>query len=113
MDSPESLLSRHIEQLLENKNLTANRLAQIAGISQSSLSAIISTRSANPGVNTLAKVASGLGMSLIEFLDFPPYNQRPDGSSAAKQRSKWEELGNALTPEERERVRRILLNGKE
>ena len=102
MDSPESLLSRHIEQLLENKNLTANRLALIAGISQSSLSAIISTRSANPGINTLT-----------EFLDFPPYNQRPDGSSAAKQRSKWEELGNALTPEERERVRRILLNGKE
>lgn len=108
MDSSENLLSHHLEQLLEDNNLTANRLALVAGISQSSLSAIMNLRSTNPGVNTLNKIAAGFGMSLTELLDFPPYNQRPDGTSAAKHRDKWQRLGDALTPEEKDRVRRAL-----
>ncbi|MFD1430591.1 helix-turn-helix domain-containing protein [Lacticaseibacillus mingshuiensis] len=108
MEYQDNLISRRLEQILEERNLTANRLAMLAGVSQSSVSAIINLRSVNPGVVTLARIADGLGMSLTELLDFPPYNIRPDGTSAAKQRDKWEQLGDALTPEEQERVRRIL-----
>ena len=106
-------ISHRLNQLLAERDITANRVATIGEIRQSSLSDIINGKATDPRIGSLLKIAHGLGMSLTELLDLPPYNQRPDGSSAAKQRSKWEELGNALTPEEQERVRRILSGDNE
>lgn len=113
MPTSSEILTKRLNDLLLERDWSPNRLATMSGVSQSTISTIMNNKTASPRFDVVEKLARGLGMSLTEFLDFPPYNQRPDGSSAAKQRSKWEELGNALTPEERERVRRILLNGKE
>ncbi|MCI1893028.1 MAG: helix-turn-helix transcriptional regulator [Schleiferilactobacillus harbinensis] len=103
------LFITRLEKELEQRNMTMNGLAKISGVTQSTLSNMVNRPNAVPRLDTMYSIANGLGMTFTEFFDFPPYNQRPDGSSAAKQRSKWEELGNALTPEERERVRRILM----
>ncbi|MCI2170650.1 helix-turn-helix domain-containing protein [Schleiferilactobacillus perolens] len=108
MPNDSQLIAKRLNKILEEQDMTANRLATLSDMRQSSLSAIFTGNSASPKLVTLRKIAEGLGMSLTELLDFPPYNQRPDGTSAAKQRSKWEQLGDALTPEERERVRNIL-----
>lgn len=106
-------LVKRINELLAEQNTTANQVANRAGIRQSSLSDILTGRTAKPRLDTLSYIAYGLGMSLTELLDFPPYNQRPDGTSAAKQRDKWEQLGDALTPDEKDRVRRILTGEEE
>ncbi|MEE6716141.1 helix-turn-helix transcriptional regulator [Schleiferilactobacillus harbinensis] len=109
MVTDSKLIADRINTILTERDMTANRLATLSGLRQSSISTVMNQVTASPKMETVVKIAHGLGMSVTELLDFPPYNQRPDGSSAAKQRSKWEELGNALTPEEQERVRRILM----
>ena len=113
MPSDSKLLADRLNGILEERDITANRLATMAEIPQSSISAIINGASASPKIGTLVKLAHGLDMSLTELLDFPPYNQRPDGTSAAKQRDKWEQLGDVLTADERDRVRRVLLDGNQ
>lgn len=113
MSDTQKTLAERINFLIAEHDTTANRVANLGGLTQSSLSDIVNGKAKDPRIKTLLKISAGLGMSLTEFLDFPPYNQRPDGSSSAKQRSKWEDLGNALTSEERDRVRRILLDGKD
>lgn len=102
------LISERITKLAEAKSLSINKLAIESGLTQSTLAGMLSNPKRVPKADTLYALCEGLGISLMDFFDFPPYNQRPDGSSAAKQRSKWEQLGDALTPEEQERVRRIL-----
>lgn len=102
------LISNRITELADAKSLSINKLAIESGLTQSTLAGMLSNPNRVPKADTLYALCEGLGISLMEFFDFPPYNQRPDGSSAAKQKSRWEELGNALTPEERERVRNIL-----
>lgn len=97
---------------LERRNWTMNRLANCAGITQSTLSNLVNRPNAVPKLDTIFLIAQGLGISVTELLDFPPYNVRPDGTDAAKHRDKWEELGDALTEEEKNRVRRILTEVK-
>lgn len=103
------LLAKRINDLAEQRGWSVNKLATESGITQSTLAGMLNNAGRVPKADTLYQIAEGFNMSLTELLDFPPYNQRPDGSSAAKQRTMWEELGNALTPEEQERVRRILM----
>lgn len=102
------LFMTRLDELLKRKNLTLNRLANLAGVTQSTLSNMYNRPNAVPKLDTLYAIAEGLNMSITELLDFPPYNERPDGSSSAKEQSKWEKLGDALTSDEKERVRRIL-----
>ena len=92
---------------LKEKNMTINRVSTLAGISVTTLSSIIN-RDSSPRIDTVYKICQGLDISFIEFFDFPPYNQRPDGTSVKEEQSKWEKLGNVLTPDEKERVRKIL-----
>ncbi|MCG4280881.1 helix-turn-helix domain-containing protein [Lacticaseibacillus saniviri] len=112
MNHHELIISK-INDLLEEKNMTVNRLATLSGLTQSTLSGLFNRPNAVPKLDTLYAIAEGFNISLTELLDFPPYNERPNGTSAAKQRDKWEELGNALTDEEKERVRRILIGDSE
>ena len=98
----------HLDTLLNEKNMTLNRLAKLADVTQSTLSNMKQRPNAVPRLDTLFAIAKGLSISVTELLDFPPYNERPDGSSIAKEQSKWDKLGQALTSDEKERVRRIL-----
>lgn len=100
----ESPIIKRLNGLLKEKDLTANRVAVLGGIRQSSVSDILTGRTANPRLDTLTAIARGLNMSLTELLDFSPYNERPDGSSPAKDQSKWDKLGNILTSDEKRKV---------
>ena len=108
MKTDSQLLADRLTDLIEDKDITINRLATLSGLGQSSVNAIFRGDSASPKLKTLVKIASGLNMSITELLDFPPYNQRPDGSSPDQEADKWEKLGNALTSEEKKRVWEIL-----
>ena len=113
MTTSSETLTERLNQILAERDWTPNRLATMSGVSQSTLSTIMNNKTASPRFDVVIKIAQGLDMSLTEFLDFPPYNQRPDGSSAAEQRDKWQRLGDALTPDEKERVRKALTGEEE
>ena len=57
------------------KNLNVHRVSILAGITNSTLSNIIYRKSA-PKLDTIYKVCEGLGISVRDFFDFPPYNQK-------------------------------------
>ncbi len=52
--------------LCEKKNISRYRLARLSGISQSSISNLI-TRKSIPNILTLEKLCDGLGMTLSQF----------------------------------------------
>lgn len=75
MKNDSELIAARLLQIIEDRNLTINRVATLAGMGQSSVNAIFRGASASPKIGTLRKIASGLDMSLIDLLDFPPYNE--------------------------------------
>lgn len=55
--------------LCEKNNITVNKLATLCGITQSTLSNIISLRNNSTTVSTIKKICDGLGITLVEFFD--------------------------------------------
>lgn len=68
------LYALRIRQLCQNRGITINKLAFLAGLKQSTVDNIIRDTSKNPKVRTLHKIANVFGMTLSEFLDFPELN---------------------------------------
>lgn len=64
-----------IEKLCEERNLSRYRLAQKAGIAQSSLSTLLNRKSI-PTIQTLEKICSGFDITLAQF--FAAENEIPD-----------------------------------
>lgn len=58
-----------IMNLCEKNNITVNKLATLCGITQSTLSNIISLRNNSTTVSTIKKICDGLGITLVEFFD--------------------------------------------
>lgn len=102
-----TLFTNRLYKLMRERNLTLNRVVTLSGMDTTTLSNIVNRGSA-PRIDTVFKICEGLGISFTEFFDFPPYNQHLDGTPAKGKESKWEKLGNALTSNEKERVRKIL-----
>lgn len=63
-----------IRQLCQKHNITINKLANLAGLKQSTIDNIIRGTSKNPKVRTLHKIANVFCMTLSEFLDYPELN---------------------------------------
>lgn len=68
------LIKNRIYFFLNEKNLTINRLAQLSNLRQSTLNNIIN-RPTIPSISTIRMLCEGLGVSVVEFFDFEPYNQ--------------------------------------
>ena len=107
MNDHELIINR-LYKLLNDRDMSMNRLATLSGVKQSTISSLIQRPTGVPKADTLRLLCEGLGIQ--DFFDFPPYNQRPDGSSKKEEEAKWEKLGNALTADEKERVRKTLSN---
>ena len=58
-----------IIQLCNQKNIAINALANMAGISPSTLYSVLNEKSQNPGIVTIKKLCDGLDISLREFFD--------------------------------------------
>ena len=56
-----------IMQLCQEHSLTVNGLSSRCGVTQSTLSNIVSGRNNSATVSTLQKICDGLGMDLAEF----------------------------------------------
>ncbi len=68
MTTGEAIKNRIIG-LCENKGITVNKLATLCGITQSTLSNIISLRNNSTTVSTIKKICDGLEITLVDFFD--------------------------------------------
>ena len=60
-----------IEELCEEKHITINKLANISGITQSTLNNIMSGRNNSTTISTIQKICDGLEITVTDFFDSP------------------------------------------
>ena len=59
-----------IYALCKQRKISINKLAEMSGVSQSTLDNIVRGVTKSPGAKTLHKIATAFNMTLAEFLDF-------------------------------------------
>ena len=78
MKAKEALKTRLL-QLLWERELSVNALANRAGIPPSTVYSMLNKKSKNPGIVSLQKICDGLEISLREFFDSPLFeNVEPE-----------------------------------
>ena len=60
-----------IAELCEEKHITINKLANISGITQSTLNNIMSGRNNSTTISTIQKICDGLESTVTDFFDSP------------------------------------------
>ena len=66
---------KRLTDLCTERNITINKLANLSGITQSTVENLMKGKTKNPKLKTLHKLAVGLNMSVSELLDFPEMNE--------------------------------------
>lgn len=64
-----------LQYLIDQRGITVNRLATLAGITQSTVENVVSGKTKNPKLRTLHRLAVGLDMTVSELLDFPEMDE--------------------------------------
>ena len=62
-------LSKAIKEIAENKKISFYRVSKNGGIAQTTLNDIVNGNNLNPTINTIQKIAKGLGISVTELID--------------------------------------------
>lgn len=62
-------LRQAILKIAERKQLTKYKVAKISGIPQSTFSDIVNEKNQNPTIETIAKIANGLGVTVSELIN--------------------------------------------
>ncbi len=62
-------VAKRIVQLCEERNIAINALANISGVSPSTVYSILNEKSQNPGIVSINKLCDGLEITLREFFD--------------------------------------------
>ncbi|WP_239256643.1 helix-turn-helix domain-containing protein [Listeria ilorinensis] len=75
MKNDAELIAENLLKLIEERNLTINRLATLSGLKQSTVNSIFNGASKRPTISTIRKLCKALGISVHTFFDFPPYNE--------------------------------------
>ena len=73
MNTKEAIAKRIIE-LCNESNIAINALANVSGVSPSTVYSMLNEKSQNPGVVSLKKLCDGLEISLREFFDSPIFD---------------------------------------
>lgn len=73
MNTKEAVAKRIIE-LCKERNIATNALANISGVSPSTVYSMLNEKSQNPGVVSLKKLCDGLEITLREFFDSPIFD---------------------------------------
>lgn len=73
MNTKEAVVSRIIE-LCNERNIATNALANISGVSPSTVYSMLNEKSQNPGVVSVKKLCDGFGITLREFFDSPLFD---------------------------------------
>ena len=62
-------VERRIVELCAQRGIAINNLANISGVSPSTIYSILNEKSKNPGVCSLKKICDGLDITVREFFD--------------------------------------------
>lgn len=73
MNTKEAVAVRIIE-LCNERNIATNALANISGVSPSTVYSMLNEKSQNPGVVSIKKLCDGLDITLREFFDSPIFD---------------------------------------
>lgn len=68
MNTKEAVAERII-QICKERNMAINALANLSGVSPSTVYSMLNAKSQNPGVVSIKKLCDGLGITLKEFFD--------------------------------------------
>ncbi len=60
-----------ILSICQEKNITINKLANICGITQSTLDNIVNGNSKNPTLLTIVRICDGIGITINDFFSDP------------------------------------------
>lgn len=66
---------KRLTEICEERHITVNKLATLAGITQSTMQDLMTGKTKNPKLKTLHKIAVGLNMTVSELLDFKELNE--------------------------------------
>lgn len=64
-------VAQRILELCAERGIAVNALANLSGVSPSTVYSMLNTKSQNPGVISLQKLCDGLDISLRQFFDSP------------------------------------------
>ncbi len=73
MRTKEAIATRIIE-LCRERNIAINTLANISGVSPSTVYSMLNEKSQNPGAVSIKKLCDGLDITLREFFDSPIFD---------------------------------------
>ena len=73
MNTKEAVALRIIE-LCKERNIATNALANISGVSPSTVYSMLNEKSQNPGVVSIKKLCDGLEITLREFFNSPIFD---------------------------------------
>ncbi len=73
MRTKEAIANR-ILQLCNERNIAINELANLSGVSPSTVYSILNEKSQNPGAITIKKLCDGLEITLGEFFSTPEFD---------------------------------------
>ena len=62
-------IEKRIVELCEARNITINELANISGVTPSTIYSMLGEKSKNPGICSIKKLCDGLDISIREFFD--------------------------------------------
>lgn len=67
-------VAKRIIELCNERNIAINALANISGVSPSTVYSMLNEKSQNPGIVSLKKLCDGFEISLREFFDSPIFD---------------------------------------
>lgn len=62
-------LSKAIKEIAKKKKISFYRISKNGGIAQTTLSDIVNGNNLNPTIDTIQKIAKGLGVTVTELID--------------------------------------------
>ncbi len=74
MNISEAVAGRIIE-LCKEHDITVNKLANISGVTQSTVNDIVNHKAKNIGVVTIKKLCDGLDMTITDFFDTDTFRE--------------------------------------
>lgn len=68
-------VAQRILELCHERNIAVNALANISGVSPSTIYSMLNQKSQNPGVVSIKKICDGLEITVRDFFDSPLFDE--------------------------------------
>ena len=68
-------VAQRILELCRERNIAVNALANISGVSPSTIYSMLNQKSQNPGVVSIKKICDGFEITVREFFDSPLFDE--------------------------------------